>query len=246
LALTSVASAELFNPITDTTKGTWTTHGTAVVADGSISTGFTNWQVDSASYTLNETMTFSPERALSFSFDATNAGTGNGMLTLALIGTTNAVVVGHGSYDRPATQVQVGVTNNVTAIGGYGFAATNASDDVEMEAMSTWDAAMPTGETTTLSGQIAWDGDSYALTLFSSAIGEGKTPFTQDLGLTSLDLTKVMVTIEGGGTVDGNGNPQTSAAWLTGSVSNIIIPEPATATLSLLALAGLAARRRRK
>jgi hypothetical protein len=42
-----------------------------------------------------------------------------------------------------------------------------------------------------------------------------------------------------------NGNMNGNAA-LTYVVNTVMIPEPATATLSLLALAGLAARRRRK
>ena len=53
-----------------------------------------------------------------------------------------------------------------------------------------------------------------------------------------------MVTIEGGGAPTNNDNN-----WKTATMSNLtvaIVPEPATATLSLLALAGLAARRRRK
>ncbi len=56
--------------------------------------------------------------------------------------------------------------------------------------------------------------------------------------------------------VDADGVTQSSTAayrgsmnggeWITGSVVSKVVPEPTTATLSLLALAGLAARRRRK
>ena len=175
-----------------------------------------------------------------------------------MIGTSNAIVIGHGNYDKVTIggteytdrggDVQVGVTNNVSSIGGYGFASTNPTDDVTLGVTSAnnWQNAMPDGgTTTTLSGDIAWDGDSFALTLYSSAIDNGTTAFNYDLGLTSLDLSKVMITLEGGKKDDGDN------AWKTGSVSALSIstpavPEPTTATLSLLALAGLAARRRRK
>ncbi|MGN0868129.1 MAG: PEP-CTERM sorting domain-containing protein [Akkermansia sp.] len=43
----------------------------------------------------------------------------------------------------------------------------------------------------------------------------------------------------------GIGNATTSNGWTLPQVSIVAVPEPATATLSLLALAGLAARRRR-
>ncbi len=51
------------------------------------------------------------------------------------------------------------------------------------------------------------------------------------------------VTVYEAGNIEGNG---THVADATGSITTNVVPEPATATLSLLALAGLAARRRRK
>lgn len=217
----------------------WKTTGTATVNNGTLSTGYTNWLVDTAYYTLGKTISYTQEDSLNFSFDATNNGTGNSILTLALIGTENAIVVGHGTYDKPADQLQAAVTNNLTA-DGYVFANTNPGDDVQLTAGATLDGGMPAnGATTSISGSIAWDGDSYALTLKSSAT---ESVMNYDLGLTTLDLTKIMVTLEGG---DG---AATTGGWAMASMSNlsITIPEPTTATLSLLALAGLAARRRRK
>lgn len=98
---------------------------------------------------------------------------------------------------------------------------------------------MPTGgKTSTIS--IAWDGDSYAITLGSSAVAE---TVSYDLGITKFDVAKLVVTIEGGSSyTDGRD------AWKTTTMSNLtigVVPEPTTATLSLLPLAGLAARRRR-
>lgn len=246
MALAGVASANTsftYIPVYEQYLGSWSYHGTATITDGIIQTTNTNWQVDAATYTLAETHTYTTADTLNFSFDATNNGTGNGALTLAIIGTSNAIVLGHGSYDKPADQIQVAVTDNVSVTGGYVFANTNPGDDLTLTAGATLDGGMPAnGVTSTISGSIAWDGDSFALTLGSSAV-EGTLSY--DLGITTLDVTKLMVTIEGGASPT-NG----SADWQTPTMSNLTItspvPEPATATLSLLALAGLAARRRRK
>ncbi len=252
MALAGVAAAEQYSitPLTDSTFGTWTHSNKNTITDGVLS-GNPNWQVDPSTYNVGGVYTYSEAEPLSFSFDVQNNGTGNGMLTLAFIGTENAIIIGHGNYDKyPAGDgteitnrggdVQVGLTTNLTAQ-GYGFANTNPGDDAQLTAITNWVNAMPcNGAITTLSGIIAWDGDSYSLTLNSSAQTDA---LTCDLGLTKLDLTKIMVTIEGGGAPNNN-----DAAWQTSTLSNLTVsvPEPTTATLSLLALAGLAVRRRRK
>ncbi len=241
LALGSVASAATITPITE---GEWTTHGTAVVADGTISTTNTNWQVDAATYTLSESLIYADTDTLSFSFDAKNNGSGNSCLTLAFIGSTNAIVLGHGSYNSPADAIQVAVTDSVGITGGYVFANTNPSDDLTLTAAKTLSSAMPAGgATTTISGTISWDGDTWALELGSSATD---STLTYDLGITTLDVSKIMVTIEGGGSPTHNNTDWQTPVMSNLSISTPAVPEPTTATLSLLALAGLAARRRRK
>ncbi|MBR5876190.1 MAG: PEP-CTERM sorting domain-containing protein [Akkermansia sp.] len=252
MALAGVAAAEQYSitPLTDSTFGTWTHSNNNTITNGVLS-GNPNWQVDPSTYSVGGVYTYSEDEPLTFSFDVQNNGTGNGMLTLTFIGTENAIVIGHGNYDKypdgnggeitnRGGDVQVGLTTNLTAQ-GYGFANTNPGDDAQLTALTNWENAMPfNGAITTLSGIIAWDGDSYSLTLNSSAKTE---TLTCDLGLTKLDLTKIMVTIEGGSTYYDDRD-----AWKTATLSNLTVsvPEPATATLSLLALAGLAVRRRRK
>lgn len=190
---------------------------------------------------LAETLVYADTDTLSFTFDTTNNGTDNSCLTLALIGSTNAIVLGHGSYNTPGDAVQVAVTSSVSVAGGYVFAPSTPTDDLTLTAGATLNAAMPAnGATSTISGTISWDGDSYALG--SSATN---ATLTYDLGITTLDVSKIMVTIEGGGAPDNNDN-----SWKTPTMSNLristpAVPEPTTATLSLLALAGLAARRRK-
>lgn len=236
-------AVEIF-PLTDSKNGTWEHANNNAIVDGVLS-GNPNWQVDCSKYTLATSLTIRVDEILNFSFNATNYGTGNSCLTLALIGTESAVVIGHGTYDKPGDQVQVAVTDNLTAE-GYVFANTNPGDDKQLTAVdgATWDGAMPTGgKTSTINGQIKWDGDSWELTATSSAV---TTSLTYDLGITSLDLTKLVVTIEGGSSpTDGRD------AWKTPTMSNLkisVIPEPSTfgllAGLGALALVGTRRRRR--
>ena len=130
------------------------------IVDGVLS-GNPNWQVDPSFYTLSSALDLNDGDIFTFSFDATNYGTANGMLTLAFVGTKNAVVVGHGTYDKPGDELQIGLTDNLTAQ-GYGFGTTNPTDDAQLTALTTLSGGMPTGgKTSTISGSIAWDGDSF-------------------------------------------------------------------------------------
>lgn len=247
MTLAGVAFAEsTISPLTDATAGSWTHSNKNTITDG-VLFGDPNWQVDPSIYTLTSEITLGQDDVFSFSFDATNNGTGNGVLTLAFVGTQKAIVVGHGTYDKPADEIQLGITDELTAQ-GYVFANTNPTDDVQLTALTTLSGGMPKGGvTSTISGSIAWDGDSYAITINSSAV---ESAVSYDLGITSFDVSQLVVTIEGGATPTASDD-----AWKTATMSNLTIsvasttpavPEPATATLSLLALAGLASRRRRK
>ena len=241
MALAGVSFAGTsITPLTDTTPDAWKHSNNNAIVGGVLS-GNPNWQVDPSFYALSSVLSLNEGDIFTFSFDATNYGTANGMLTLTFVGTENAVVVGHGTYDKPGDQLQIGLTNNLTAQ-GYGFANTNPTDDAQLTALKTLDGGMPTGgKTSTISGSIAWDGDSYAITLGSSAVAG---TVSHDLGITKFDVTKLVVTIEGGSSPTDDRD-----AWKTATMSNLtigVVPEPTTATLSLLALAGLAARRRRR
>ncbi len=254
LTLAGMASAytTTVNPLT---LGGWTldpNNATKLsLVDGVLSsTSGLHWDVGTATQSITSTLGYATDYfacttetdTLTFSFDVTNNGTGNSCLTLALIGKENVIVVGHGTYDKPGDAVQIAVTNNTTA-SGYLMASTEAiTGAANLTAGATLAGAMPTGgNTSTISGSIAWDGDSYTLTVSSSAITETTT---YDLGLSSIDVSALMITLEGGdnGGQDWDETPSVTNLTITGNV----IPEPATATLSLLALAGLAARRRRK
>jgi hypothetical protein len=75
---------------------------------------------------------------------------------------------------------------------------------------------------------------------YTLSVTGGNQSMTPTLSWTAADLTAQTETLA---SYNGNMN---SNADLTSVVNTVMIPEPATATLSLLALAGLAARRRRK
>ena len=241
---TACANASEITPLIDAQSGTWSNHGTIGINDGVLSSTNPNWQVDCATYTLTTALSISTDETLKFSFDATNNGTGNSCLTLALIGSSCAIVIGHGTYSSPADGLQVAVTDNTTSVGGYVFAATNPGDDVQLTAGATLASAMPAnGATSTISGQIVWDGDSWYLTAKSSATSDS---LSYDLGITSLDVSKLAVTIEGGRAPN-----DVSADWQTPTMSNLkiaVVPEPSAFGMlaGLGALALVASRRRVK
>ncbi|MGF0069114.1 PEP-CTERM sorting domain-containing protein [Candidatus Spyradosoma sp. SGI.093] len=237
------ANAVEISPLTDSQTGTWVHANNNAIDGNGVLSGDPNWQVDCSTYTLATSLTISVDEILNFSFDATNNGTGNSCLTLALIGSSNAIVVGHGTYDKPGDELQVAVTDN-TGAQGYVFANTNAKDDVQLTAGATLSSAMPTGGAiSTISGQIKWDGDSWSLTTTSTAVDSS---LNYDLGITSLEVSKLVVTIEGG-----HGPDDASDEWKTPTMSNLkisVIPEPSTFGLlaGLGALALVASRRRRR
>ena len=84
--------------------------------------------------------------------------------------------------------------------------------------------------------------DNVAITMNVASLDniEGVELFKTTGNVAGLDKLSVTLVDSTGATME------TSASYSNGSVVTALIPEPTTATLSLLALAGLAARRRRK
>lgn len=95
---------------------------------------------------------------------------------------------------------------------------------------------------------VVGDDTQIIVDLGNVAYVEGTQLFTLQ-GKDGALLTSTAASLEDNLTVTWNdgGNKQTaSGATVSGSIATVVVPEPATATLSLLALAGLCARRRRK
>lgn len=257
LALAGAATAATYEPLKDTT--TTAADGEAVAAGAkgwitgekynysmtidattnSIYNNDANWYGDAATYRFSEVLTLAKTEEFTFSFDFTRAAS-NSVQSITLVGTTQAVVIGHGNYAND-TNLHVGISSNVanatTGAGahGYVFAGTaNQGFIANTSIGASLTSGMPVG-TSTIEGSVAWDGDSYLLTLSSSSAA-GAAPLTYDLG-TTFDVRDLVFTFDG--------PTGTKMENLTMSISPTV-PEPTTATLSLLALAGLAARRRRK
>jgi hypothetical protein len=243
MALAGVAAADSITPITssDFTLGKGREQGYSITQDktaGTLTLTGSNWNQAYAHFTLAEALTLSAVTdtlSISYNIAATDANT---LVTGAIIGSGQAFVVGHGQYSGTPQGVQYGKTDNVSGnwynlqaedTGGVYVAGTNVA------------GIFSTSAPLTLNTDIAWDADKsqFVATL---SYGANKTVMTTyDLGST-YSLEKFVFSMDGP-------NNQTaisiSGLNITYSVAPAV-PEPATATLSLLALAGLAARRRRK
>ncbi len=244
LALAGVAVAdEVFNLSTAGAPD----KGDAVVTNGTIAPSASNWKTfDYAKYALDEAITLSaPVDVLEFSFTVNRPHAFHSTdtvekslttLTFALTGGGQAIVVGHNNtsdYTSSAAELQVGTSDRV-GNKGYIFRESDIDDCYGITATKSLNGGMPF-DTSTITGQIAWNTTNsvFTLTLTSSAWTNNEA-LKFDLGK-SVTVDNIVFSVNG---VD---TPSFTAA----SVSTDIVPEPTTATLSLLALAGLAARRRR-
>ena len=169
---------------------------------------------------------------LSFSFTLTQQDS-DSLATVALVGNSQAIVMG-AYYGWES--IQYGLTSKGTNDGANKTYSAGKSTWTDYYSSGT-DAqgsredlvAIDTTNPVTVSGEIAWGTDQYVLTLTS-----GTTTKTLDLG-TSVQLNQISIALDG----------PSSVFPAVSNISVVSTPEPATATLSLLALAGLAARRRR-
>lgn len=249
LALSAMAQAAetplVYNDLFATTEGWTMSKGRPSdkadfiinTADQTMSLTNSNWSQSIAVYDFSERpVCATSDIPLSFSVTLNTAD--QKAYTMALIGTNQTIVVGT-HYDW--TPLQYGITSTVDSANAYGFGSWTSSvykmldADTEVHAFDTNKAA---NTPITISGLSSYDtvSGTYSLTL---SIGEDTHTIT---GLENLNVVKL--SFSGDGTNKQNNTDVTnvtfSALSLTGAT-----PEPATATLSLLALAGLAARRRR-
>lgn len=244
MALAGVVAADSITPITssDFTLGSERNQGNFITQNkdaGTLSLKGSNWTQSYAHFTLGEPLTLSAETdtiSISYNIAATNSDT---LVTGAIIGSGQAIVVGHGQYKGTPQGVQYGKTDNVSGnwynlqgenTGGVYVAGTNVA------------GIFSTSAPLTLNTDIAWNADK-AQFVATLSYGANKTVMTTyDLG-TTYSLEKFVFSMDGP-------NNQTDTISVSGlNITYSIapaVPEPTTATLSLLALAGLAARRRRK
>jgi len=225
LALAGIAGAEVltFTPQVDD-EATWTTGVSFSSQNGSsdLSLTFvsiTEWHKDGYQGTITEN-TYTGANGISPVVQFLESSNGNNSWTLTFKianNTNNAITLGGFST----------VANAVTSEGGmHGNGINKLWTLVKLQQSGT--------AYTTL-------GESYAELGASSASGTSSVTFSQDVVIDAKASQTFTMTFdrrlgEGG---------STGFANIT-SIGVNVVPEPTTATLSLLALAGLAARRRRK
>ena len=250
MILCGAASADTveYAPLTDTENWTHTTlrdgkNKWVLNDDATLTLSSSNWGQESSTYDLTEDLT----APFTFSVDITRSSSGQGVALFTLIGNTKAVTIGNRDYSAGA--IYYGTTSTVDAL-AYNFGNEAWQGDGETSGdegclVSTTamllDAAFNYNATTTISGSTTLN-DNGETMLTLSAITTANTnegTVTINLGK-GFVLDKIMLC--------GDGANNITNMWKVSnlSVEGKAVPEPTTATLSLLALAGLATRRRRK
>ena len=238
MALAGVALAETvtINPLNDTNtdnwshislrnRATWTLNTTA----GSLTLDDSNWGQAISTYDIT-----SPNFELDrFSFDISRGNASAG-ISVNLIGLDKTISIG--SKDYTDGTLFYGTTT-VTDAASYSL-NTQWDQGTTVTPTSLLGSALNYGATASITGTTSINGAGNTILTLSATAGEATGTATIDLGK-GFVLDKIMIC--------GDGANNSKGIW---TVSNMSVagnvPEPTTATLSLLALAGLAARRRRK
>ncbi len=209
-------------------RATWT-HDTAA---GTLTLDNSNWGQAVSTYDLATNLSLE-----SFSFNLARGSVSAGV-SITLIGTDKAISFGSKDYGS-----------------GELFYGTTTKTDAESYSLNTqWDKGTTVTPTSLLADALNYnalasisgttavnaDGD-LILTLSASSSATASTgSATINLGKDFV-VDKIMIC--------GDGANNATGIWTVSNMSvkgSPVVPEPATATLSLLALAGLAVRRRRK
>ncbi|MBQ8516542.1 MAG: PEP-CTERM sorting domain-containing protein [Akkermansia sp.] len=234
MALAGVAVGEMYTvtPLTESTgwtdvslrnRATWT-H-----VDGTLTLDNSNWGQAVSTYDLSTDIA----APLSFSFELAR-GTSSAGVSITFIGLDKAVSIG--TKDYTSGEMFYGTTDTLDAAS---YSLNTAWDQgTTVTATSLLGDALNYNATATVTGitSVNADGDTI-LTLNASSTATANTgTATVNLGKDFV-LDKIVFC--------GDGPNNATGIWTFKNVSVTAVPEPTTATLSLLALAGLAARRRR-
>ncbi|MBR5330758.1 MAG: PEP-CTERM sorting domain-containing protein [Akkermansia sp.] len=207
-------------------------------ADGSIEGS--GWAQMYANYRFDSAITLTEGQTLEFSYDITSKSN-NAIHSFTFETASDKVMIGNIAYENQT--LGLGTTtsssnNGYIASGGWGTSVSASA----MTNKEGGNFAYTPSTAYNVSGSITLKENSYVMT-----IEVNDTEYaTVNLGA-DFSLTGVVFSLDGDNDAGtGTQLSNLSLSVVTPDVPSGNIPEPATATLSLLALAGLAARRRRK
>lgn len=247
LALTGLAMADTVITGADLTWDTSSPYkDCTTVGNGNLTYSNGGWWVSGPTGTLSQSITLGQNQVMEFSYSC-DFSISNSVLTLALASNSGAVVMGK-TYNN---EVRLGTTTETgdAVARGYAFANTNNSAGV---ANITSYTALKDGtgadasnvEFRVNSGDTVNTNEVTFTVAYNTSLSQfvgtlAYADYTADINLgKTFSVNAITATFDG-------------EAAFVGHVNDIqikvtTIPEPTTATLSLLALAGLAARRRRR
>lgn len=258
MAGVAVAETITVAPLSDTnadwqygrgrSKGSYVTWDAAA---GTMTATNVGWAGSYAEYSLTEAITLqNPEDTMTVSFTmlssmATGPYSGNNWgvcMTTTLIGGNTALTAGYGRYDQAISDSKGPIQMVVSKNTNYHFfnMKETVGEDAALTGYTEVTGVLHNNVALTLTNTIKWDAN---ISQFVSTITYGDDNIvlgTANLGET-FSLEKINLSVDTGA-LNNTLNAQISNLTITAN----LVPEPATATLSLLALAGLAARRRRR
>ena len=246
LALAGVAMGETYTPLTEdswthsaqrSARPAWaqnTTDGTLVLTNS-------NWSQAYSTYDFAENL----EGPLSFALTV-NRTSGNCYFSIAQVGSAGAVVIGTNEYGDGSMYAGTTTTIGSTA---YTLNRSWEGDTVEDVTITSTnvkgdhfaDSVFNTDATSTISGTTYVNAEGKTVLTLKAEGDKMSASVTKDIVLWE-GFTLDKIVISGDGPNDHKGIWTVSNLSVTGTPS---VPEPATATLGLLALAGLCVRRRR-
>lgn len=249
LALAGVAAADAVTIAPLTSSDGWTVghQNDAKTQDAVLDTTAATLTLTSADwsrgygvYTLADAITLTNEAdslTVSFTINTTDL---NSLVTGTLVGSGKAITLGHGSYSdvdkNGGNGIQSGISTDTTGV--FYNMQGSGTGGVFVKPDKTVDNSLTANTPLTLTTTVAWNTTK---SQFVASLSYGETSLTSyDLG-TSYTLDKLVFSLDGSSTQTVSG-VSVSANIIPASPN---VPEPTTATLSLLALCGLAARRRR-
>ena len=234
MALAGVTCADTINLLAeDWTTGSRLDRPTWVKnASGELTLTNSNWSQAYAICDLDTNMTGAWEFSTSIYRFNSSAG-----ISITLVGLNQALTIGTKEYTSGTSFY--GTTENVTA-NGYNFkeALTDISGTQVSNYSTGAEGVFNYNQTAKIEASTALDADNNVILTLTLDGTADVTPYTTTINMgQGFTLDKIVVWGDGA---------NNASNWSVTEMTIRSIPEPTTATLSLLALAGLAARRRRK